>query len=362
MTAQNKFAELAAPLNPSDISWRIDSKPKLFNGKNVARFVCYVEAGTVRERLDSVFSGEWDLMLEPLRETADSDGIPQQAFKARLSVCGTVREDVGIGPDYKQAATDAFKRAAVRFGIGHELYAMEVNWVEVDGDGKFAKPVEDPQAAYDRRYGGRSLLGKSQQDGNVLDMDRGNDRQGIRSASTRQGDTSSRTSGVVGSGEQHESSSGVRRDAQMRQSTVRQPGPPKDRNSEGEHAGHDLEGQSKAATKENTLHSRTSVHSTEHDAGEERLSEVPGVRERAATEAGGTGSLQEADGNVACPKCSGSMWDNRLTKRNPKAPDYKCRQRSCDGVIWPSRAGTGMDQESWTPQEEPQFTEDDLPF
>ena len=31
------------------------------------------------------------------------------------------------------------------------------------------------------------------------------------------------------------------------------------------------------------------------------------------------------------------MWDNRTTKRNPKAPDFKCRNRSCDGVIWPPR-------------------------
>ena len=41
----------------------------------------------------------------------------------------------------------------------------------------------------------------------------------------------------------------------------------------------------------------------------------------------------------ACPKCNGRMWDNRLTKRNPKAPDFKCRDRSCDGVVWPPRAG-----------------------
>ena len=31
------------------------------------------------------------------------------------------------------------------------------------------------------------------------------------------------------------------------------------------------------------------------------------------------------------------MWDNRATKRNPKAPDFKCRDRSCDGVIWPPK-------------------------
>ena len=41
----------------------------------------------------------------------------------------------------------------------------------------------------------------------------------------------------------------------------------------------------------------------------------------------------------SCPKCGGRMWDNRLSKRNPKAPDYKCRNRSCDGVIWPPKAG-----------------------
>lgn len=40
---------------------------------------------------------------------------------------------------------------------------------------------------------------------------------------------------------------------------------------------------------------------------------------------------------VACPKCGGRTWDNRLTKRNPKAPDFKCRDRSCDGAIWPER-------------------------
>lgn len=39
----------------------------------------------------------------------------------------------------------------------------------------------------------------------------------------------------------------------------------------------------------------------------------------------------------SCPKCGGNMWDNRTTKRNPKAPDFKCRSRSCDGVVWPAR-------------------------
>jgi hypothetical protein len=42
-------------------------------------------------------------------------------------------------------------------------------------------------------------------------------------------------------------------------------------------------------------------------------------------------------GAPACPKCTGRMWDNRASKRNPRAPDFKCRDRSCDGVLWPGQ-------------------------
>lgn len=42
---------------------------------------------------------------------------------------------------------------------------------------------------------------------------------------------------------------------------------------------------------------------------------------------------------VPCPKCGGATWDNRATKTNPKAPDYKCRDKSCDGVVWPPKNG-----------------------
>lgn len=44
-----------------------------------------------------------------------------------------------------------------------------------------------------------------------------------------------------------------------------------------------------------------------------------------------------AEVEVSCPKCGGRMWDNRLSKRNAKAPDFKCRDRACDGVVWPEK-------------------------
>jgi len=37
-----------------------------------------------------------------------------------------------------------------------------------------------------------------------------------------------------------------------------------------------------------------------------------------------------------CPKCKGPMWDNRFDKRNPRAPDFRCKRdrNECDGAIW----------------------------
>jgi len=49
----------------------------------------------------------------------------------------------------------------------------------------------------------------------------------------------------------------------------------------------------------------------------------------------------------ACPICGGAMWDDRSSKRNPRAPDFKCKNKpkmrgepGCEGVIWPPRDGS----------------------
>ena len=57
------------------------------------------------------------------------------------------------------------------------------------------------------------------------------------------------------------------------------------------------------------------------------------------------GAAGTAD-DPACPVCGGKMWDDRKMKRNPRAPDFKCRNKpkfkdgpGCPGVIWPPREG-----------------------
>jgi hypothetical protein len=95
-----------------------------------------------------------------------------------------------------------------------------------------------------------------------------------------------------------------------------------------------------------------------------------------------------------CPICGGPMWDDRATKRNPRAPDFKCKNKprerggpGCEGVIWPprdgspspyppprARPGTGAEPaarprggapawDSPPPMDDaPPHTDDDLPF
>ena len=183
------WSALAATLPAELISWRQDGRATLRDGKYYGRFLAYIDANTVRERLDAVVPGEWDLTLDLLPPIPGSeDDGHTVAFKARLQILGVIREDVGTGRDYKSAATDAFKRAAVRFGIGHELYAMEQNWVQVDGDGRHAHPVEDPQAAYDRRPAGRNG-----QNGH-RPVDAEPERKPVRASRSRNGSNGTRTS------------------------------------------------------------------------------------------------------------------------------------------------------------------------
>lgn len=43
--------------------------------------------------------------------------------------------------------------------------------------------------------------------------------------------------------------------------------------------------------------------------------------------------------NTPCPKCGSQVFDNRGDKRNPKGPDEKCSDKSCDYRKWPPKGG-----------------------
>lgn len=73
------------------------------------------------------------------------------------------------------------------------------------------------------------------------------------------------------------------------------------------------------------------------------------------------------DSEPSCPQCGGRMWDNRGTpekpKQNPKAPDFKCRDKQCSGVIWPPRGNRKQERVEAVPMPtEPPPDLDDMPF
>jgi hypothetical protein len=38
---------------------------------------------------------------------------------------------------------------------------------------------------------------------------------------------------------------------------------------------------------------------------------------------------------ISCPKCGGDMWNNIEGKKNPKAPDYACKDKQgCGAGVW----------------------------
>lgn len=78
--------------------------------------VPYIDARLVIERLNLVVPHLWTDEYEPL---AGGKGL-----LCRLTIDGVTRLDVGEGYIGKGLYSDAFKRAAVKFGIGVSLYAL----------------------------------------------------------------------------------------------------------------------------------------------------------------------------------------------------------------------------------------------
>jgi hypothetical protein len=258
MSTLSIWERLAAPIPPERILAREE------RGETLR----YINGNTVRDRLDEVVPGGWEFDLQALPTTTNrvwskkENAVVDQAefhFLGTLTISAPAiidgakvstfvrRSNVGSGRSAKTAASDAFKRCGVSFGIAHELYEKDA-----------------PAAPAPR---------------------------------------------------------------QQRQ--VADPGLPR--------ALRDQPGDDEPITARNAPHG--------------------GVIPPNSSEVGN---------DPACPKCGGRMFDNRATKRNPKAPDFKCRDRSCDGVIWPPKGGSSKAAPKPAPvvsnHDEILDDSDDIPF
>lgn len=152
---------LAAPFPPANVSWRVGSTSK--DGKK-GMALCYIDARDVQRRLDLVMGYNWadELVVMPGLVTCRIGLLIDGSWIWRQDGTATVRESLSDGDlsakkeqeremSLKGSASDAFKRAAVKWGIGRYLYDIASPWVEVN---EFKQITDD---------GKRRLLGIMEQ-------------------------------------------------------------------------------------------------------------------------------------------------------------------------------------------------------
>lgn len=114
MLTKDEIAELRKPFRADQVKFKIQTQPKGDTLEGWGVVVSYLDARDVAERLDVVIGGEW-------QDTYDLFG---KALECSLTVKGVTRKDVGEAATPKELYSDAFKRAAVKFGVGAFLYRM----------------------------------------------------------------------------------------------------------------------------------------------------------------------------------------------------------------------------------------------
>lgn len=144
---------LKAPFLPSQISWRIGSTTA---DKKKGMALAYIDARDVMDRLDEVCGGDgWQCSYPHANgKTVCSIGVrvvrDDNAAEWVWKSDGAGDSDVEAE---KGALSDAFKRAAVRWGIGRYLYHLDSPWVEITAAGRSFKIADNEKARLETLLG-----------------------------------------------------------------------------------------------------------------------------------------------------------------------------------------------------------------
>jgi hypothetical protein len=127
------FEQLSSPFDPSEVDWRVGSTSKKNPDKPTGMALAYVDARTVMDRLDTVCgpAGWQNRYVMEGSKTVCEIGIKcgdEWVWKADGAGDSDIEAEKG-------ALSDAFKRAAVRWGIGRYLYNLKSPWVPLKAFG-----------------------------------------------------------------------------------------------------------------------------------------------------------------------------------------------------------------------------------
>jgi hypothetical protein len=152
MTEKTIWQKLADPFPPAAISWRVGSTTK---DKTKGMALAYIDARDVMRRLDeAVGPANWsDSYIEtPKGRIICAIAILHQdgSWVSKSDAAG----DTDVEGD-KGAISDAFKRAAVKWGIGRYLYDLDSPWVELTAAGNSFKIKDSEYARLEKLLGGK---------------------------------------------------------------------------------------------------------------------------------------------------------------------------------------------------------------
>lgn len=118
------LSELAKPFHPEQISWRVGARTK---DKKKGIALAYIDARDVMERLDSVCGAENWQCRYPFFGCCEISVRIGGEWITKANCAGETAVEAEKGQ-----ASDAFKRAAVLFGVGRYLYDLPNTWVELN--------------------------------------------------------------------------------------------------------------------------------------------------------------------------------------------------------------------------------------
>lgn len=143
------LAQLKEPFPADRVSWRVGSTNA---DKTRGMALAYIDARDVQDRLDTVCGAHlWQCRFHLLGVTTVCE------LGVKVGEDWVWKADGAGATDFegeKGALSDAFKRAAVKWGIGRYLYDVDAPWVAIEGSGKSFKIKPDEMAKL------RGALGK----------------------------------------------------------------------------------------------------------------------------------------------------------------------------------------------------------
>ena len=155
MSANQEISKaLALPFAASDVEWRLQNLTK---DKSRGMAVPYIDSRAIQNRLDEVVGPfHWQTKFISWHQNGQKASqlcalsLYDEARGEWITKCDGA-ENTDIEP-IKGGISDSFKRAAVLWGIGRYLYALDTVWVDAESSGSSFRIPDKEQKRLDGIY------------------------------------------------------------------------------------------------------------------------------------------------------------------------------------------------------------------